>query len=173
MKYTILQPWWYRSILSLLHLSVLMLPYLFILLFILFRKSVLRFLCNLIGWKHADRNESPGNFREKWSSGPSIFLKFDWLKPDLLHYNLTLNTWLLTFIGKNGKRPHIESCILIGGCYIYNLGGRRFKMTNDNEFYLSMRVYNMKVRFDCTSNNFKLLSNLTTQVREAGVSRII
>ena len=46
-------------------------------------------------------------------------------------------------------------------------------MTNDNEFYLSMRVYNMKVRFDCTSNNFKLLSNLTTQVREAGVSRII
>ena len=35
-------------------------------------------------------------------------------------------------------------------------------MTNDNEFYLSMRVYNMKVNFDCTSNNFKTLSNLTT-----------
>ena len=32
-------------------------------------------------------------------------------------------------------------------------------MTNDTEFYLSMRVQNMKVKFECTSNNFKLLSN--------------
>ena len=34
-------------------------------------------------------------------------------------------------------------------------------MTNDNEFFLSIRVYNLKVKFDCTSNNFKPLSNLT------------
>ena len=35
-------------------------------------------------------------------------------------------------------------------------------MTNDTEFYLSMMVYNMKVKFDCTSNNLTLSSNLTT-----------
>ena len=35
-------------------------------------------------------------------------------------------------------------------------------MTNKNEFYLSMGVNNMKVKFDCTSSNFKPLSNLTT-----------
>ena len=35
-------------------------------------------------------------------------------------------------------------------------------MTNDTVFYLSMRVYNLEVKFDCTSNNFTLSSNLTT-----------
>ena len=44
-----------------------------------------------------------------------FFLKFDWLRPVLLHFNLTFNTWHLKFNGKNGKRPHIESCILLGG----------------------------------------------------------
>ena len=143
LKYHILQlePRWYQSFLRFLHLSVLMLPYLFIFLFILFRKSVLRFLYNLIGWKHADRNESPGNFREKcnfksqlnfaWGlrSGPSIFLNFDWVRPVLLHFNLTVDTWLLTFNGKNGKRPHIESCILIRGWLYLELG--RTEIQND------------------------------------------
>ena len=63
----------------------------------------------------SEKNElfnSQLNFAWGLRSGPSIFLKFDWLRPGLLHFNLTLNTWLLTF---NGKRPHIENCISIGG----------------------------------------------------------
>ena len=54
----------------------------------------------------SEKNElfnSQLNFAWGLRSGPSISLKFDWLRPVLLHFNLTPNTWLLTF---NGKRPH-------------------------------------------------------------------